>query len=346
MRTSACLGLLIALAATAPVAAQSSTGRLINTQRIEMTPRPTWGVGAGRMNINLLDTRRFERFDPSPPVVVIPPRPCPTPIPCPPKPCPPRTCTTVATSGSGLTIDGQYTGEKWNVGFHLGGPTFTTTTCNDPCAPVTTCPPVVYPYAYPATYWPRYGSYLNSGVESVMLYRDQGPLDPQLFQQQPMTQPAPQAAQPQPASPSSFEIGIAALQSRQFDESVSALRRHLRENPDDARAMRALAVALIESKDLDDAAGVMRQAYRTDPKLSDEPIVPASLAYTDRRFRDLVNRSVTHAHKVNSASSWLLVCVLMHAEGRKDVALAQLEKAKKVGLEAETYDAFVLELKR
>ncbi|CAG1004914.1 hypothetical protein PHYC_03181 [Phycisphaerales bacterium] len=347
MSTAARLASLVALVCTPALLAQVTFQTAAQTAAQSQPPRrfipsgPTWGVGAGRMNINLLSTKRFETWDPSPPVVIIPPRHCPPrPIPCPPRPC-----TTVTTSGSGLTVDGQYTGEKWNVGFHVGGPTFSSTTCGDT---VSTCaqPLNCFPVAYGTPYWPRYGSYWNTGIDSVVLYRDRGPLDPQFFQEQPLAQPAaPQTAQPT-EPPTSLDVGIASIQSRSFDEGVSALRRHLRESPDDARAMRALALALIETKDLDDAAAVMRQAYRTDPKLADEPIVPPSLAYTDRRFRDLVNRAVTHAHKINSASSWLLVCTLMHAEGRNDVALAQLDKAKKVGLEPETYDALAVELKR
>ncbi len=245
------------------------------------------------------------------------------------------------SSGSGLSVDGRYQGDKWSVGFHLGNGSHglrPAEHCQD--TPVVILP--AYTQLYSGVYWGNYGSYRQDAAPAT-LYRGDGPLDPRLFQS---TQPAnaqPTPTEPSPATP--LDAGLMALREGEHALAVAALRKHLREKPDDAHAMRALAVALIETKALDDAASIMRQAYRTDTQLAAEPLFPASLAYTDKAYRSLVTRAVSYAHRVDTASAWLVVSVLMQGEGRATNSRQMLDKAAKLGLEDTIADGLRAELK-
>lgn len=314
-----------------------------NTPRVTYPSAPTWGVGAGRMNINLLSTNRFERWD-SVPVM---PTPRPTPRPPYTGAVPSHPATGVwghSSTGSGLTVDGRYSGDKWNVGVHVGNGTHGVHTGeagqNDH---VVMLP--AHTNRYSGVYWGSYRSY-RTGASPTTLYRGDGPLDPRLFQTTPPTNTRPAATDPEPTTPATIlDTGLMALREGEYTLAVAALRKHLREKPDDGHAMRALAVALIETKALDDASGMMRQAYRTDTHLVAEPLFPASLAYTDKAYRSLVTRTVAYAHRVDTASAWLVVSVLMQGEGRDANAKAMLEKAAKVGLEQTIADGLRAEFK-
>lgn len=358
------LALLAAAALTPGALAQGPSPNDIarwtpgGTTIITQGPRPTWGVGAGRSNINLLSTRRY--YTTFQPPVVRPhplPRPCPTPSPpitiqpWPPVCAPtPPVCGPVVRPvvGSGLTVGGSYSGDRFNLDFRLGAPTGLGTPLAAPCAAhptshcATPCVPLVgNPFRY------SHGVYYSAGrvwgASPAVLPRTDGPLDPRLFREQPA--PTPQPAQAEPPR-SLAEVGVYALREKRAADAVVALRRHLDTAPDDARAMRVLAIALLEDRRAADAAAVMRLAYRTDPLLARERLSPEALGFSTREFRNLVTRAVGHANSVRSSSAWLSVSVLMQGEIRDDLALAMLARAADAGLDPAVADALRAELAR
>jgi hypothetical protein len=58
------------------------------------------------------------------------------------------------------------------------------------------------------------------------------------------------------------------------------------------------------------------------------------LGIESARLRELVVKSVRYANRMNTGSAWLMVTILMQAEGRNDLALTNLAKAESVGLDA------------
>jgi hypothetical protein len=260
----------------------------------------------------------------------------------------------VVVGGSGLSIGVGYTSRHWGVGISLNDvwsrydcrPRYEPLICSTPVvytAPVVYTQPVVVErpvvYTTPVVVTQTGTAWTSQPVQAVTPVVVTPPAAA------PAASPAPASPQASPP-PTDFERGVLALQANDIAYSIAALRKHLREHADDARAMRVLAVALLADKQADDAAGLMRAALRTDAKLAGEPVSPLGLGFSERRFRDLVTRAVDQANNVNTSGAWLLVATLMQAEGRDDKALGMLERARAQGLERDLYDAMVVELKR
>ena len=143
-----------------------------------------------------------------------------------------------------------------------------------------------------------------------------------------------------PATPlTPMERALDRMQLGETDQAITELRTHLAKEPDDARAQRVLALALLEKGRLDDGVATLRQAYRTDPGLANDPIDREELGYSESGLRTLVTRAVTYANRVDSGSAWLTVAALMQAEGRTEQARNSLEKARRNGLEADLLGA-------
>ncbi|MDX2132234.1 MAG: tetratricopeptide repeat protein [Planctomycetota bacterium] len=356
------LGLALSASVSLPAIAQGPrpsdiaryTGASPGTIVIQQSPRRNLGIGtSSRANINLLSTRRFYTTLPVPPIVN-PPRPCP------PRPCPPhiQPHPYPISTGSGLSVGGSYSGDGLDVSFGVGSggvggvSGYPGSHC-DPCggSHAGYCPPIVIapPFYYTNSLYYSHGRVW--GAQPVNLLRGDGPIDPRLFTPQPATASQPPAQQ-QPVqfssgTPSTLaEHGVRALLDGRPRESIAALRRHLDDAPDDARAMRVLAIALLADRNAADAVPVMRLAYRTDPLLAREPLIPQALGFRDNEFRQMLTRAVAHAHEVNSSSAWLTVTVLMQGEERDDVARTMLARAKKAGLEPAVHDALAPELAR
>jgi hypothetical protein len=231
--------------------------------------------------------------------------------------------------GSGLWVNGSWSSPHWSVGFHLGAPLYYSQL---PAAAVSYDPYYGgYVYGYGNPYYPPltagypYGPYYapqaipNYGSEAM----GQMPAQAQ--------QPAPQ----QPAQPVTLlDIAKQDLRNGQSATAIAMLRKHLKVQADDTGAMRVLGMALLETKQFDDAAAIIRQAYRTDPNLSNEPVDASELGIDDTELRRMVSSTVLYAHRINSGSSWLTVAVLMQAEGRKVNARDMLAKSEKLGLES------------
>jgi hypothetical protein len=147
---------------------------------------------------------------------------------------------------------------------------------------------------------------------------------------------------------SPLDEGISALMRGDAARGADELRVHLREHRDDGRALRLLAVALVERGEPVDAAAVMRMAHEMDPALATESLGLATLGYDEVRLRDLVDRSVIHAHRVKSrrsseaASAWLVVGVLMREQGRDDLAREMVKRARGAGLREDVADSLEL----
>lgn len=317
MRTIAVLA-AAALSATAMGQAQP--------ERVVIPSGPSWGVGAGRANINLLE-RRTPLIAPTP-SAVLPPSSGPSrPIfPCRPAP---RPCTTgwerpttgVITEGSGLTVDGTYRGEKWGIDFHLGTGQSTHTgagRCDDDRMPGG------YSYPYPVGY--TRGAWYST--------------PPQQAQPQVIVLPAPMTStpatpEPAPAPPTDLERAHIFLQDGDAPSAIAAFTLHLGSQPEDARAMRLLAAALLLDKRTDDGVAMMRSAYRAEPALARAPLRAEELGLREAGLRDLVIRAVMHANRLGSGSSWWTVTVLMQAQGKAEQARAMLDRAKTQGIDAD-----------
>lgn len=241
--------------------------------------------------------------------------------------CDPR----VLTTGSGLTVNGRYNGDNLDVAFHLGSPTVgVVKDCRPVCDPCVVQPPYGYPYGWGYGWgwgWDDRTYVDNSYLRYSVI---DGALVQPAYMPAPAPSPAP-AATPPPAT--TLELATEELRSGEADEAVNLFQLHLRSNPDDAGAMRSLAVALLLSNEPVQAAAMMRMAYRTDPGLAESPMSLVELFDSDRDVKNALRRAVTYANKDDSASGWLTVATIMQAEGRNPTALKMIAKARKAGLE-------------
>lgn len=128
------------------------------------------------------------------------------------------------------------------------------------------------------------------------------------------------------------------------EAAAQLYQEHLSQHPDDAAAIRALAVALLKSGRPQEAVAVAAMAYDKDPSgLAIRPI-PTALFSDPDDLRAALNRAVTYANRVNTASAWLLVATLMQAEGRDRVAARMLDRAIALGLSERVASAMAAEL--
>lgn len=125
------------------------------------------------------------------------------------------------------------------------------------------------------------------------------------------------------------------------EEAVGAYGTHLAEFPEDWMAMREMAVALLEFGRVQDAQDLMAVAYLQDPELGIYPV--PRLIYGEgfmSAMDTLIQRAVRHAHGEPSADGWLLVAVLMQADGRAEVARKMIDRAAELGLEESILEGF------
>ncbi len=148
------------------------------------------------------------------------------------------------------------------------------------------------------------------------------------------TRPSAEAQKPPPApEPTPFERGLIAFRNGRSADATKIWRDLVQKDHEDFATMRLLALALLENREADNAAAMMRQAYRADPTLASRELDTDLLNLTSARRASLVNRAVEYANRVGSASSWLNVTVLMQTDRRFELARKQLKKAADEGLE-------------
>jgi len=136
------------------------------------------------------------------------------------------------------------------------------------------------------------------------------------------------------------ELGASILRSRadRLAAAVAAYERHLSASPEDLIAQRELALALLELRRYERAETVMALAYAANPELGVIPINDTILGEGAHRLREAVVRAVAHAQRAERPEAWLLVTVLMQAEGRQEVAARMLGRAEDLGLDAPIAD--------
>ncbi|MBL4809970.1 MAG: hypothetical protein JKY43_07950, partial [Phycisphaerales bacterium] len=126
--------------------------------------------------------------------------------------------------------------------------------------------------------------------------------------------------------------------NRKYRESVveaaiGAYGLHLQEFPEDWMVVREMAVALLEGRRVADAGKLMYEAYVQDPELGIMPVNGLILGESKELMMKLVVRAVRAAHREPSAQGWLLVAVLMQAQGRVELAGEMLDRADELGLD-------------
>jgi len=264
----------------------------------------------------------------------------------------------VVLSSGGFSAAGTVVGDNFRLGFTLGNNPFVVDrfgycqsiiNCGNICGETVVCTPrgtCAYPFYYYPYYGYGYGSNYGYSGQIIGSYArvDNYAVDPFVGMGAPGA--GGQSAAPSmqtPARPmTTLERGDFLLRDGLAREAIEAFKDHLKANPGDADVIRHYALALLVDRQPAEAAATMMLAYERDvEKLGPLPLDPSLGDGFSGEIRGLVNAAVTHANATRSASAWLIVAVLMQAEGRNDVALRQIEKAKAVGLSREI--AVVLE---
>jgi hypothetical protein len=127
------------------------------------------------------------------------------------------------------------------------------------------------------------------------------------------------------------------LRAGDVQGAIDVLRAHLTGASEDAEALRLLGLALIVNEQSTEAAAVMTFAYERDRSMAHRPLSAGNVDGGRRSLRDAVRTAVASANEQNTASTWLLVTVLMQAEGRADRAAVMLDRARKAGLDEQVY---------
>lgn len=143
----------------------------------------------------------------------------------------------------------------------------------------------------------------------------------------------------QAPAPTPYDYGVAAFRDRQSDIALKYLSQAIAKDKEDTAAMRVLALAMLDTRQPDDAVAMLRQAYRLDPTLARHELDVDALGLNPARRSNLINRAVEYANRVGSGSSWLMVSALMQADGRFELARKMLKRGADVGLEPAIYKA-------
>lgn len=266
------------------------------------------------------------------------------------------TCDTYYGYGSGYYGRNYrtYNDFRWGIHFGSGGTSVSLSTGfvdYDPYYPVvqrriwpsTYCVPARYVTPWWGVYRPSYGYYYPTttyvNVNSPWVIPTATVVtDPYLTSTATYLPNPPAVAPVLDTEASLLDRAVGAMQAESYDEAVEGFRRHLKDNFDDAEAMRQLAVAFVATRAMDDAAAMMRMAYRVDPGLAPYSINRRELGVTPGELRTFVNRSVEYANSIQSGSSWLLVAILMQTEGRNDLAKEMLERSRTTGGDRDLID--------
>lgn len=193
-------------------------------------------------------------------------------------------------------------------------------------------------YWYPGWGW-GWGYGWGSGWYSIPWYYRNGVYGPRNRELEIRTTP-----EPEPLT--DIETARVMMQAGRADEAVAWYRAHLNDSPGDSSSARELAVALLESKRFLDATAMMGYIYDRVPGLANEPMQQSLWGDSPLRLRRSVTDAVRFAHRSPSGNAWLTVAVLMQAQGRDDVALRMVERAKDHGLSPEIADRMRVQLAR
>ncbi len=142
-----------------------------------------------------------------------------------------------------------------------------------------------------------------------------------------------------------FEKAGNRLYDGKPEQAIVLLRGYVDSHPDEPDAARGLALALIDARRTKEGVELMADVYAKHPTLAADPL-PDDAVGPEYELRDLVVRTVEHAHSAKSASAWLTVAVLMQAQGRVDQALKMIDRADSAGLAADVSAAMRSALNR
>lgn len=139
-----------------------------------------------------------------------------------------------------------------------------------------------------------------------------------------------------PAAP--VDPGLDALASGSWTRALAvylqrAEEQRRREAEDseverDRSDLRLAAFSLAGDGQFDRAERLFAEAYSEDPGLNDRAMSGEALGVRATELRRMVTRAVAHAHRVDRPDAWLMVAVLMQAEGRDDLARQMLKRAQ------------------
>lgn len=148
------------------------------------------------------------------------------------------------------------------------------------------------------------------------------------------------AAQPQPPAQQQPARELTALEKAdltlQFGSPAQAadmFRAYLAKNPDDAPAMRSLAIALLDDRRVDQSIAMLAMAYQHRPQLAMSPIDPDFLSGDDTRHRARFNTIMAQANRTKTSSAFFAAAVIAQSEGRLNVAQRLLDRATAAGLD-------------
>ncbi len=238
----------------------------------------------------------------------------------------------IPNATDGLTVDGSYRDDRFKLKFHVGSgydgndgchkPRYCATSCNTYCG-------------YPLGWTWGWGWY-----DSTPYVVYSGPwygTDPFVTQGQASAAtpaaPAPAAAATQPTrEPTLIERADEAWQLGRPDVAAGLLKEYLRAAPDDADALRYLALTLIDQRRVEEGVALMALAYEKLPQLASRPLPASAIPGGRDAMRKRVNAVSSLANQTRTASAWMTLAVLIQGEGRSDVARRILRRATAAGL--------------
>lgn len=151
-----------------------------------------------------------------------------------------------------------------------------------------------------------------------------GRIDPNLVLYPPKTETAEPPPPPTPAE---------LIRAGSLREATDLLSEALDDTPGDPVSLRELAIVAVARGDDALATDLIARAYSADPGLAATPITGSSYFRSTYELRRLLVRAVRHAQATTDADAWLLVAVLMQAEGRAPVARRMIDRAAGLGLD-------------
>ncbi len=119
---------------------------------------------------------------------------------------------------------------------------------------------------------------------------------------------------------------------------ADAVNRDAGGDPERFDVRRERALALLCAGECAEASRVMREAYEEEPALASTPM-DLSWDARGRVLRDAARRAARGAAADGTASAWMTLAVVTHAQGRTSAAVRLLDRAEAQGLDGEVLAA-------
>lgn len=130
-----------------------------------------------------------------------------------------------------------------------------------------------------------------------------------------------------------MDRGLLYWRAGKLAAAQASLRSHLVSQPDDARAMRLLAVMMLDDGHDADAALLMLSAYRKAPSLAGSSLDPSVYQVSGARWTQLRNTALESAQRSRTDGAWLLASVMLQSDNQKDLARDMLDRSRASGLD-------------